>query len=278
MKPFVFLTALLQSGQNGKTYDPLTILKDEKFTHKYEGQVWSPDNYGKKYFGDVPMYFALKNSLNSATAQLGLEVGISNVVDTAKALGIRSSLPKLPSVTLGALELYPMEVLEAYTAIARMGSHVNLSPLRGITDLQGQKLFQFSIQSEQKLPPAPVASLVSMMKQTVRSGSARAITLSGFTVPAAGKTGTTSDYKDAWFGGFTPAQTTIVWVGYDNPTSNGLTGASGAVPLWLQFMKKVASSETASDFTWPEGAEVRQVEVQEPESTEPSQVDLVFVK
>jgi penicillin-binding protein 1B len=274
MKPFVYLTALLRSGEAGKTYDPMTILKDEKFSYKYEKQVWSPDNYGKKYFGDVPMYFALKNSLNAATASLGLEVGVANIIDTAKALGIRSQLDPVPSVTLGAFELYPIEVLEAYTSIARMGNHVPLTPLRGITDQTGDVIYQFSSKPEQKLPAQKVASLVSMMKQTVKSGTAKLISASGFVTPAAGKTGTTSDYRDAWFAGFTPAQTTIVWVGYDTPTPNTLTGASGAVPLWLQFMKKVSNNSTA-DFTWPEGTEVRKVEVTEPESGA-TEVDLIF--
>jgi penicillin-binding protein 1B len=278
MKPFVFLSALLSSGDNGRTYDPLTTLNDTKFSYKYEGQNWSPDNYGKKYYGEVPMYFALKNSLNAATASLGLEVGIPRVIETAQALGVHSQLRNVPSITLGSFELYPLEVLEAYTSLARMGNHVVLSPIRGITDLQGQKIYQHELKSEQKLPAPQVASLVSMMKQTVISGSARLITASGFTVPAAGKTGTTSDNKDAWFGGFTPNHTTVVWVGYDTPTSNGLTGASGAVPLWLSFMKKVSAGETVTDFPWPDGVELRHVEVQEPEAQSTSGVDLVFVK
>ncbi len=274
MKPFVFLTALLRSGMAGKDYEPLTILKDEKFTYKYGKQTWSPDNYGKKYFGDVPMYFALKNSLNAATASLGLEVGIDNIIETAKALGVRSPLESVPSVTLGAFELYPIEVLESYTAIARMGSHIPLTPLRGITDQKGEIIFEFSSQPEQTLPAPKVATLVSMMKQTVKTGTAKMISSSGFLTPAGGKTGTTSDNKDAWFAGFTPAQTTIVWVGYDTPTTNNLTGASGAVPLWLQFMKKV-SGDSTQDFAWPEGTSVRTVNVDEPESG-PADIELVY--
>ena len=113
------------------------------------------------------------------------------------------------------------------------------------------------------------------MKQTTISGSARAITASGFQTPSAGKTGTTSDNKDAWFAGFTPLQTTVVWVGYDTPTAHGLTGASGAVPLWLQFMNKVTPPESLTDFQWPEGTELKSVDVEEPETGEIS-LDLVF--
>ncbi len=270
MKPFVFLTALLHSGQNGKTYDPLTILNDRKFSYAYEGQSWSPDNYGKKYYGQVPMYFALKNSLNAATASLGLEVGLAPIVETAKALGVKSQLNQVPSLTLGAFELYPVEVLEAYTALARFGNHIPLSSVRAVTDLQGQKMFRYEVHPEQKIPAPAVASLISMMKQTVQSGTAKLISLSGYQVPAAGKTGTTSDNKDAWFAGMTPQQTTVVWVGYDTPTTDGLTGASAPVPIWLQFMTKIANGNL-SDFSWPEQVDIRMTEVHEPEVEAKSQ-------
>ena len=116
---------------------------------------------------------------------------------------------------------------------------------------------------EQKVETSAVASLVSMMKQTIQSGTAKLVTLSGFKVPAAGKTGTTSDNKDAWFAGFTPVQTSVVWVGYDLPMANGLTGASGAVPIWLDFMRKVASNETSADFAWPANIETRSIDREE---------------
>jgi penicillin-binding protein 1B len=278
MKPIVFLTALLNSSETGRIYDPMTTLNDVKFLHQYQGQSWSPENYDKKFYGQVPMYFALKNSLNAATASLGIEVGLSNVIDTAIKLGIRTELPELPSLTLGAQELYPIEVLQAYLTIARMGSYIGVSPLRGFTDQSGTSLYRRIEIPEQRIEAAPVASLVSMMKQSVLSGSAKWIHQSGFNKPAAGKTGTTSDHKDAWFAGFTPSQTTVVWVGYDSPTTNGLTGASGAVPLWLQFMRSVTEIESSSDFQWPDrDVDLRKVRTEEPE-TGPTELELVFAK
>jgi penicillin-binding protein 1B len=184
-------------------------------------------------------------------------------------------LNPVPAATLGAFELYPLEVLESYTALARFGNRINLSTLRGLTDLKGQKLYQREIQAEQVLPKEPVAILVSMMKQTILTGTARLVSLSGFQTPAAGKTGTTSDNKDSWFAGFTPKQTTVVWVGYDTPTSNGLTGASGAVPLWLKFMKSVMNPQDLADFVWPENTELRKETVNEPE-TGSTEIELLF--
>lgn len=280
MKPFVFLTALLQT--EGDKYDPLTELSDAKFTYKYEGQSWSPDNYEKKYYGTVPMYFALKNSLNASTASLGLKVGLNNIIETAHQAGIYSPLKNVPAMTLGAFELYPMEVAESYVTLARMGNHVRLATVRALANENGESLYVREWQTEQTLDAPSVAVLVGMMKQTVQAGTARYISASGFTIPTAGKTGTTSDNKDAWFAGFTPQKTAIVWVGYDQPTSNGLTGSSGAVPIWFQFMKSTVNPESAQDFGWPEGVEVRHVEKQEFDdkgaAKETLRFDLVFKK
>jgi penicillin-binding protein 1B len=255
MKPFVYLTALMNETPEGKPYTPITLLNDEKFTAKYEGQVWSPENYGKKYFGSVPMFYALKNSMNAATASLGMSVGLGNIVDVAHKFGVDSELKAFPSITLGAFEMYPREVLQSYMTIANMGLRKKISYIRKVINPEGAEVFTYDPQAQQVEDPATVASLISMMKQVVLSGSGRAITLSGFLNPAAGKTGTTNDNRDAWFSGFTPYLTTIVWVGYDNNAIHKLTGASGGVPVWTNFMKKIGSRYPADDFPWPEGTE-----------------------
>ncbi|MFM6930090.1 MAG: transglycosylase domain-containing protein [Bdellovibrio sp.] len=255
MKPFVYLTALMNETPEGKPYTPITLLNDEKFTAKYEGQVWSPENYGKKYFGSVPMFYALKNSMNAATASLGMSVGLGNIVDVAHKFGVDSELKAFPSITLGAFEMYPREVLQSYMTIANMGLRKNISYIRKVINPEGAEVFTHDPKAQQVEDPATVASLISMMKQVVLSGSGRAITLSGFLNPAAGKTGTTNDNRDAWFSGFTPYLTTIVWVGYDNNAIHKLTGASGGVPVWTNFMKKIGSRYPADDFPWPEGTE-----------------------
>ncbi|UOF00911.1 transglycosylase domain-containing protein [Bdellovibrio reynosensis] len=252
MKPFVFLTALLNNTPEGEPYNPVTLVRDEKVTHKYEGQSWSPDNYGKKYFGTVPMFYALKNSLNAATASLAIDVGLGNIIDVTHTMGVTSALQAVPSMSLGAFEMYPKEVLQSYVTLANLGQKQNLSFVRRALNSDGNEVFVHVISPQATVDPAAVSSLVSMMKQTVLSGTARGITLSGFVNPAAGKTGTTSDNKDAWFAGFTPYLTSVVWVGYDNNLPHKLTGGSGAVPVWSQFMKKIGTRFPADDFPWPE--------------------------
>lgn len=285
MKPFVYLTALMNDTPEGKPYTPITLLNDEKFTTKYEGQSWSPDNYGKQYFGTVPMFFALKNSLNASTASLGLAVGLGNIVDIAHKMGVESELKTFPSLTLGAFEMYPKEVLRSYMTLASLGKKKNLSFIRKVLNSENTEVYTYNSSPEQVEDPATVAGVVSMMKQTVLSGTARSVTLSGFLNPAAGKTGTTSDNKDAWFGGFTPYLTAIVWVGYDNNLPHKLTGTSGALPVWINFMKKVGVRYPPDDFPWPDDTE----KVTLDESTlkalgaikgpnDPTSVDLIFKK
>ncbi len=282
MKPFVYLTALLNDTDEGQPFTPITLLNDEKFTYKYEGQAWSPDNYGKKYFGTVPMFYALKNSLNAATASLGLNVGLGNIIDTTHAMGVTSELKSFPAMTLGAFEMYPREVLQSYMTMANMGEKQTLSFVRKALNADGQEIFVHEPRSQPSVDPAAVASLVGMMKQTVLSGTARSITLNGFFNPAAGKTGTTSDNRDAWFAGFTPYLTAVVWVGYDNNLPHRLTGSNGAVPIWTQFMKNIGTRFPAEDFPWPANTQKVLLDQKTLESlnaykeNDPSQVELIF--
>lgn len=255
MKPFVFLTAFENQMKDGQPYTPLTILKDEETTHKYEGQTWTPHNYEGTYNGEVPIFFALKESLNAATANLGVSVGLSNIIDVARRLGISSPIQPVPALTLGAFELSPMEVLQAYSALAELGRKTPLSLMWKIENLSGQELYRLQPNLESVIPSDTVSELVGVMKQTLISGTGRAARASGFLHPAAGKTGTTNDKKDAWFAGFTPLHTAVVWVGYDDNTPSNLTGATGAVPIWTNYMKNYAATFPADDFPWPDTVE-----------------------
>ena len=275
MKPFVYLAALNLGEKGNKVYTPFTELNDTKFRIKYEGQTWSPDNYEKKYYGTVPMYYGLMNSLNSATAALGNEIGLENIVDTAERMALASSFDRVPSLILGSFEMYPMEILTAYMGFANFGSVQSPKIIRAVRDTQLELVYQAPDDRESRISAPAVASLVSMMKLTVDFGTARVARLLGFQLPAAGKTGTTSDNKDAWFAGFTPRMTAVAWTGYDDNTISGLTGASGAVPIWTQFMKIVAGRDPAHDFAWPQGTRIEQHHF-EPEGKDPLDVQLVI--
>lgn len=263
IKPFVYLAALENVDKTGEPYQPLTLLNDEKFKMKYEGQEWSPKNYGNKYFGQIPMFFALKSSLNCATASLGNEVGLDNVIDSARAAGIESPLKAFPALTLGVFELPALEVLQAYSTLARLGEKTKLTMIRKIKTLEDEVIYENSIERDQTIERQDAAVLVGMMKQTILNGTGVGAYLNGFTHPAAGKTGTTNDFKDAWFAGFTPMHVAVAWVGYDDNTSAKLTGSSGGVPIWTQYMKEYASKFPPVDFELPEDTEVRTISVED---------------
>jgi penicillin-binding protein 1B len=253
MKPFVYLTALESLDENGNYYTPLTLIEDKKFTHKYEGQSWTPRNYDKKERGQIPLFFALKESLNIPTAKIGIQIGLNAIVDTVRRAGITSDLEALPALTLGAYELYPWEVAQGYSTIARFGRKSPIHFISRIDRLNGETLYQEEKEESTAFSKETTAVLIGMMKQTVQTGTGVSIsTWRGFKAPAAGKTGTTSDTKDAWFAGFTPHLLTVVWVGFDDNRAHGLTGASGAIPIWTQYMKQMGRKYPETDFQWPE--------------------------
>jgi penicillin-binding protein 1B len=269
MKPFVYLAAFEGQQPDGEPYTPLSLIEDKPFTHKYEGQNWSPKNYTKKTYGPVPLFYALKNSLNISTAKLGLAIGLDNIIDVAQRAGVTSEMKAFPSLTLGAFEIHQWEIAQAYTTIARMGEKLPLHTVHLVEDLNGGELYKLQSEPSRMLNAEATAKLIGMMKQNLKTGTGRLATLRGFDRPAAGKTGTTSDTKDAWYVGFTPHTLTVTWAGYDDNTPSGLTGASGALPLWTDFMKGYTTLEAADDFKWPEGVSVKTISRDEIESLLP---------
>ncbi len=282
-KPVVYLTALESDDDE---INPIYELKDEPFTHKVGRQKWTPENYDRSHFGRVPMYFALKESLNIATAQLAIDLGLDSVIETARALGVRSDLKPVPSLSLGAFEMNPLELLQAYLTIARFGSFLEVSFLEYAEDSDGKLVWSMTERtSENKISAAAAQVLIGMLKQTAITGTAKRISQSGFTKVVAGKTGTTSENRDSWFVGFTPDLLTIVWTGYDDNTPSGLTGASGSLPAWLTFMQEATKYDQVRDFPWTEEVSSRTIPLGDLKSKgywnakevhEPDEISLIF--
>lgn len=228
-KPFVFLTAL-ESGD----FAPDSKLSDEPWTYRYEGQTWKPRNYDNKFRGEVTMTEALANSLNVPTARLAVDVGIPSIIELAGRLGIQSQLESVPALALGAAEVTPLEMGQAYLTIARRGEKLEQHLIRRIETREGSVLFEFHDEPQMVTTPEAVAQLITMMQATFVSGSAQAARLWGLPDEPAGKTGTTSDTKDNWFIGFNGENLTLVWIGYDDNSPTGMSGASAALPLWYR--------------------------------------------
>ncbi len=251
-KPVVYLTAF-QKGLDpqGIPYAPGRPVQDAPWTWFYDRnqQSWAPKNYDKEPLGWIPLRTALARSVNTVAARLASEVGLDAIIDTGRKLGIESNLPKVPSLALGVAELSPIELLKVYATLANRGTQEELVVIRGITQSSGVKYLIPSSQPQPAIDPAVVDLLTDALQEVFNQGTAQSARKLGFLSPAAGKTGTTNNHRDAWFAGYTPRLTTVVWVGMDQPTDKNtalpLTGANSALPIWVDYMKAALSPEQA---------------------------------
>lgn len=244
-KPFVYLEALHQNKS------PDLEIADDPLTIKYDKQVWKPQNYDRKSHGKVPLYVALANSYNLATVQLAQSLGWDKISGIYEELGLAKP-PVIPSISLGATEYSPFEVFSAYARISRDGVALKPSLIDAIVTDTGEPVYSANYEQKPHEKYQDYLMLKKMLTATFEIGTAHHARTQGFGLAAAGKTGTTSDYKDAWFVGFTPSRLTLVWVGFDRAQASGLTGATGALPIWTQFMNSLGLP--SDDFQIPEDA------------------------
>ena len=239
VKPAVYLAAL-ETGR----YNAATMLDDAPITLKLsDGSTWSPQNYTHEIYGRVPMARALAESMNLATVRLGLDVGLPRVADTLVSLGLETRPTLNPSLLLGTVEMTPLEVVQVYTTLANGGFRARLRAVQAVLDEQGRPLKSFKVQVEAAAAPAAVYQLDRMLTLVTARGTGRGASarLPPGTI-VAGKTGTSSDTRDSWFAGFTGTYLAVVWVGYDDNRSTGLTGAAGALPVWADVIASVKSA------------------------------------
>jgi penicillin-binding protein 1B len=240
VKPAVYLAAL-ETGR----YNAATMLEDAPITLKLsDGSTWAPQNFEHEVYGRVPMVRALAESMNLATVRLGLDIGLPRVADTLVRLGLETRPTLNPSLLLGTVEMTPLEVAQVYTTLANGGFRTHLRAVQAVLDEHGRPLKSFKVQVEAAAAPAAVYQLDRMLTQVIARGTGRGASarLPPGTV-VAGKTGTSSDTRDSWFAGFTGTYLAVVWVGYDDNRSTGLTGAAGALPVWADA---IARGEPAS--------------------------------
>ena len=237
IKPAIYLTALEQPER----YQLASLIKDQAFVLKFKnGDQWAPSNFDKEEHGDVSLVEALSKSYNLAAARLGLELGLDEVQDSLRRLGVEQELNPYPSLLLGAQAMTPFEVAKFYQTIASNGFNMPLRAIREVADHRGRLLSRYSFEIEQVISPEASYLLQSAMQETMRSGSGRSAYWSLPTqLLTAGKTGTTNDYRDSWFSGFSGDYLGVFWVGKDNNEPTGLTGSAGALKLWTRFMASI---------------------------------------
>src|SRR6266436_4372243 len=255
-KPFVYMAAL-EAGQT-----PASVVDDSPIQFPLAGgKIWKPDNYDRKFRGPITYQQALEESINVAAIKVQERTGIRRTVEIARRLGVESPLQENLSIALGTSDLTLLELTSAYGALANGGAWVKPTAIRYVLDAQHKLLEENVPQARQALPPDLAYVITHMMKGTVERGTGQAAKALGR--PVAAKTGTTNDYSNAWFIGFTPHLATGVWVGYDKPRSLGKdeTGSRVAVPIWTAFMKEALAGKPVEDFSIPEGVVVVPVDL-----------------
>ena len=250
-KPFVYLSAF-DPTRGGAFYAPSSIISDRSFNVEVGGKEWSPQNYDKMEHGDVSLREALAYSYNIATARLALSIGLDAVVDVARRAGIKSELSPVPSLALGAFEVTPLEMAYAYSIFPNGGIRAEPISVISVVTRDGKVLERKNMEMKRVFDPKPVYLTTSVLKDVLEYGTAAAARKLGFHGIAAGKTGTTDNYRDAWFVGFTPDYLALAWVGYDDNTPINMSGARAALPIWVRFMKEVVG-DSKKDFTSPDG-------------------------
>jgi len=263
-KPMVYLAAL-QSGR----YTPASVVMDEPIEYKLEsGDVWKPNNYDKKVHGPVTLVRGLTQSYNLATVNLGLDVGLGPVAKIYVQLGLDEAPPKYASILLGTAQLSPVEVAQMYNTLANGGFRSPLRAVRAVIDEQGKALKAPELEVTEAAPPEAVYTLNRMLIEVFERGTARPAKKAlppGLVV--AGKTGTSNDYRDSWFAGFSGGHVIVVWMGHDDNATTGLTGTTGALQAWTRLMASI--STTSFDPLMPEAVEDRWIEFYSGQETSP---------
>jgi penicillin-binding protein 1B len=248
-KPFVYLTALDPTRKN--PYRLTSVLSDYPLTLKYGGKSWTPENYDGVSHGVVTLQKALERSYNIATVRLALEVGLEKVVEMARRMGIESALEPVPSLPLGVYEVTPLEMVRAYTAFANLGVREEPVFIKHVVDRDGKVIESNKVNRERAVSEEAAYQVHVMLEGVMNRGTGYEARKLGYKGLVAGKTGTTSDFKDGWFIGYTPEYLTLVWVGYDQGESIGLTGSQAALPIWVEFMSQIDTKKDSKTFKTP---------------------------
>lgn len=240
VKPAVYLAAL-ESG-----YTLAGTVEDRPVEVRLaNGDTWTPGNFENETHGTVTLVRALAESMNLATVNLGLGVGVENVAALLERLGVEEPVRPWPSLLLGSLELAPIEVARVYGTLASGGFRTPLRAVRSVVDTAGEPLDRYPIEVAQVADPAAAAQLTNGLVQVMERGTGRgaAPLLGDLTV--AGKTGTSDGFRDSWFAGYTGEHVMVVWVGRDDNAPTGLTGSAGALPIWASILARLDSRPLA---------------------------------
>ncbi len=255
-KPFVYLAAL----EAGRT--PADLVDDSPVTYgRGPARAWAPENYDGKFRGPITLQQALEESVNVPTVKLLEQVGVGRVIEVARRLGIDSPLQPNLTLALGSSDVTLLELTAAYAALGNQGVRMEPIAVRYVTDSQGRLVEENIPQGREAAQPAAAYVLTQMLRGAVERGTA--VTARTLGRPIAGKTGTTNDFSNAWFVGYTPSLAAGVWIGYDRIRSLGHdeTGARAALPIWITLMREILKDRPVEDFPLPDNVVMARVDM-----------------
>ena len=249
LKPIIYMTAL----ESGK-YNLASSVDDSPITlNLSNGEKWTPRNYDKRDHGYVSLTTALAQSYNQSAVRLGQEFGIDTFIEQLRRMGIKEKIPSYPSVLLGSVNLSPMDMLGVYQVFATGGFRTPIHSIRSVADDRGRVLQRTGLNTQRSIPPEANFLTNYALQQVVKSGTSKRALSLGSNLNLAGKTGTTNDYRDAWFAGYSGNYVSVVWVGRDDNKPIGLSGSNGALPLWIDYMNRLKLTPVV--MPEPEGIE-----------------------
>lgn len=248
VKPAVYLTALERSDD----YTLISPISDEPIAIAAEhGETWRPQNFDRKNHGQVPLYQAMGQSYNLATARLGMALGLDRIAETLRRLGYEGQLPQVPALTLGAVSMSPFDVASIYHTIAAGGFYSPLASIHSVYSAENQPLKNYPYSVERRFDEGSIHLLQYAMQVVMREGTGRSVyRYLDNDIAVAGKTGTSNDQRDSWFSGFGDDYLAVVWLGRDDNGKMPFTGSSGALQLWSELMAGLKVRPLA--FTRPE--------------------------
>src|SRR6266550_7051666 len=260
-KPFVYITAM-DPARGPQALTAATVLDDSPITVRTGNAIWQPQNYDLRFHGRVTVREALAHSYNIPAVRAAIDAGVPNVIKEASSIGIESHLEPYPSVSLGAFEVTPLEIAYAYSAFANLGVKAEPISILAVSTRDGKILESREVKMKRVAPASVSYVMNDMLKDVFEFGTAAKARSLGFERPFAGKTGTTSNYRDAWFIGYSPRILSLVWVGFDDGHSIRLAGGDACVPIWTAHMNRIVGLVPDVDWKRPEDVVDREIDPQ----------------
>ncbi|HTY62441.1 MAG TPA: PBP1A family penicillin-binding protein [Acidobacteriota bacterium] len=257
-KPFVYATALETAYHSTTPLTAASAILDEPTQFTIDDLEYEPKNFKDEYLGQVTMRQAITKSLNNATIKFAEKVGYEKVAELAQRLGLNEKIKPYPAMAIGTFEITPLEMVRAYTAFANGGLLSDLTAMLEVYDSNSNPVFISQPKTKQVITPQIAFMVTSLLQSVIDHGTGYGARERGFTLPAAGKTGTS---HDGWFAGYTPDLLCIVWVGFDDNRELSLSGSQSALPIWADFMKKAIALRPLKGETFAVPEDVVQVEI-----------------